>query len=145
MTLDKVCKLVNNGYKVIKRIAVAASTLGLSLLLRIPVFAQEPINIGIDPTDTNIVKIVDFTKLISALIALILIIALIVALFYLFLGGLQWITSGGDKAGVEAAQKKIQAALIGLIIVFSVWALFLLISNFLGVDIKNLEIPSPFD
>ena len=146
LTLDKVCKLVNNGFKVIKRIAAVASSIGLSLLLKGYAFAGEPVNIGIDPTtEDNIVKIVDFSKLITSLIALLLIIALLASLFYLLLGGIQWITSGGDKAGVEAAQKKIQAALIGLIIVFSVWALFRLVGTFLGVNLETLSIPSPFE
>ena len=43
--------------------------------------------------------------------------AALAAFFYLILGGFQWITSGGDKAGTEAAREKITAAFIGLAIV----------------------------
>lgn len=127
--------------------AVAGITGALSTLaVTTKAFAQQDVTLGIDPTKdaSDIVKIADFNKLISAVVAIILIVSLLAALLFLLQGGLQWITSGGDKAGVEAAQKKIQAALIGLVIVFSVWALFLLASSFLGVDIRNLKIPSPF-
>jgi|GEM_PF-1810136 len=50
-------------------------------------------------------------------------IAAIVALLYLILGAFSWITSGGDKEGVKKAQEKIQAALIGLILIVGVLAI----------------------
>ena len=94
----------------------------------------------------NIVHITDLGKLIGSAVGVILILAALLAFVFLIMGGIQWITSGGDKAGVEAAQKKIQAAVIGLVIVFAVWALFSLITNFLGIGNileKGINLPSP--
>lgn len=51
------------------------------------------------------------------------VIAGIVALFYMMLGALSWVTSGGDKDAVTAAREKIQAALIGVILIVVVLAL----------------------
>lgn len=45
------------------------------------------------------------------------------ALLYLILGALSWVTSGGDKEKVDKAQQKIQAAVIGLIVLVAVVAL----------------------
>lgn len=45
------------------------------------------------------------------------------ALLYLILGALSWVTSGGDKEKVDKAQHKIQAAVIGLIVLVAVIAL----------------------
>ncbi len=68
----------------------------------------------------------------------------IAALFYLLLGGLQWITSGGDKAGVEAAREKITAAIIGLVVVAAAFAFVNLIAPILGLDfLQTLEISLP--
>ena len=39
------------------------------------------------------------------------------ALLFLLLGALSWITSGGDKENVKKAQDKIQAAVLGLVII----------------------------
>ncbi len=80
--------------------------------------------------------------LISNLIFLLFVGAFLMALFFLLLGGLQWITSGGDKNGLESARNKITNALIGLIIVGAVWAILMLIGKFLGIDFPNLRIPS---
>lgn len=44
-------------------------------------------------------------------------IAGLAALFYLLLGALAWVTSGGSKDQVEAAQKKIMAAVIGVVLI----------------------------
>jgi hypothetical protein len=59
----------------------------------------------------------------------------------LLLGGMQWILSGGDKASTESARGKITAALIGLVIIFSAWAIATLINSIFGVNILNLTIP----
>ena len=45
------------------------------------------------------------------------------ALIYLLLGAFAWVTSGGSKEAVDAAQKKIQAAIVGLILIVAVLAI----------------------
>src|SRR3989338_4704431 len=51
------------------------------------------------------------------------VIAGLAALLYLLLGALAWITSGGDKEAITAAQQKIQAAVIGMILIVAVLAI----------------------
>lgn len=51
------------------------------------------------------------------------VIAGLAALFYMLMGAFAWVTSGGDKDAVSAAQQKIQAAVLGLIIVVAVLAI----------------------
>lgn len=45
------------------------------------------------------------------------------ALLFLLLGALAWVTSGGAKESVEKAQQKIQAAIVGLLVIVAVLAL----------------------
>ncbi|OIO13066.1 hypothetical protein COV53_04615 [Candidatus Gottesmanbacteria bacterium CG11_big_fil_rev_8_21_14_0_20_37_11] len=91
------------------------------------------------------VRITNIGSLISSTIGLVLIIAGLAAFAFLIWGGIAWITSGGDKSQVEAAQKRIQAAIVGLFIVFAAWALMLLIQGFFGVTILgNISLPTPF-
>lgn len=84
-------------------------------------------------------------KLISNVVALGLIIAGLLVFAYLVLGGIQWITSGGDKAGVESARNRITAALIGLAIVAAAWAVIKIIETFFGICIVGctISIPKP--
>lgn len=80
------------------------------------------------------------------MVGTLLIIAALLAFLYLILGGIKWITSGGDKAGMEEARNKITHAIVGLIIVGAAWAIMILVQNFLGVTIigGQLEFPKPF-
>ncbi len=66
----------------------------------------------------------------------------LVAFFFLLIGGVQWIMAGGDKEGTEKARKRITAALLGLAIVFSTYAIAFLIDSIFGISILNLVIPS---
>ena len=47
----------------------------------------------------------------------------IMALLYLLLGAFSWITSGGNKENVEKAREKIQAAIVGVILIVVVVAI----------------------
>lgn len=81
--------------------------------------------------------------IISAGIRLTLVVAAVIFFFVLVIGGIRWITSGGDKAQTEAARSQITAALVGLVIVFAAWAIVALVGNFFGIELLNgLQIPS---
>lgn len=113
------------------------------------VFAQasgsDPV-IDLNKNKLDYFRITDVGTLISAAVGALLIIAALLAFFFLILGGIQWITSGGDKAGMEAARNKITHAIVGLIIVGAAWAIMTLVQNFLGVSIigSQLKFPTPF-
>ena len=78
---------------------------------------------------------------IQAAITFALVIAAVVFFFMLVIGGIKWITSGGDKTQTEGARNQITAALIGLVIVFAAWAIIRLIGTFFGFNILGgLEI-----
>ena len=55
--------------------------------------------------------------ILTFIIRLFFIIAGLAALFYLLLGALAWVTSGGSKDAVEGAQKKIIAAVVGVVLI----------------------------
>lgn len=50
-------------------------------------------------------------------------VAALIALLYLLLGAFAWITSGGSKENVEKAREKIQAAVIGIVLIVAVIAI----------------------
>ena len=80
--------------------------------------------------------------MVSGFLSLILAIAGIVFFFILVIGGVKWILSGGDKAHTEGARNQITAALVGLVIVFSAWAIAKLIQSFFGINILQLDLPT---
>lgn len=73
-------------------------------------------------------------SLINGGLTLIMIVGAFLVLVYLILGGIEWITSGGDKSKTESAQNKITNAVIGLIILAASYAILLIVLNFLGFE-----------
>lgn len=77
---------------------------------------------------------------IPRLIGLAIIIAIVVFFFVFLIGGIRWIMSGGDKVQVEAARGTITNALIGLVIVFSLFAILKLIETLFGVELLQIDL-----
>ncbi len=124
-------KILATGAAVVSALAVTPAS----------VLAQGNVNIGL-PSTSQFVSVSAWTptRLVGAIINLVLVIAGLVAFFFLLLGGLQWILAGGDKEGTEKARKRITAALIGLVVVFSAYAIIVLAGNFLGVNLLSFNI-----
>jgi len=67
-------------------------------------------------------KIPSLADVLGFVIKTFFIISGLAALLFLVLGALAWISSGGDKEKVSKAQEKIQAAIVGLIVLVAVVA-----------------------
>jgi hypothetical protein len=81
-----------------------------------------------------------FANLLSSLIVLGLIVGGFIFVFMLIIGSFQWITSGGDKAANESARTKITSALIGLVILFALFAIVNLVGCFFGINFMSFQI-----
>lgn len=133
--------------KTISSIGVTIALLASSAL---PALAQTPgpgqlIDLKGTAPGGGAARIANLTAadIISGLIRLLVIAAAVIFFVWLVLGGIRWITSGGDKAKTEEARNQITAALVGLVVVFSAWAIAQLIKTLFGVDILGLTI-TPF-
>jgi hypothetical protein len=81
-------------------------------------------------------------KAIPAAISLAFLIGAVVFFFMLLIGGISWISSGGDKQKLEEARARVSNAIIGLVILFATFAVIKIIGTFFHIDILNLTIPS---
>lgn len=92
---------------------------------------------GIIAPNTSVGSIITF------LVSFIIILAFLAALFYIVLGAFQWITSGGDKAKVDAARNHIIAAVIGLVVIALSFVIINVVISALGLgSLTNLRIPT---
>ncbi|NCO12481.1 MAG: hypothetical protein COZ34_03280 [Candidatus Pacebacteria bacterium CG_4_10_14_3_um_filter_34_15] len=76
-----------------------------------------------------------FGKLLSKVLNIVLVIGALIVFMYLIWGGVEWITAGGDATKTEAARNKITQSMIGLIVLAATVALFIMIQNFLDLEI----------
>jgi Zn-dependent protease len=81
-------------------------------------------------------------KAIPAAISLAFLIGAIVFFFMLLMGGISWISSGGDKQKLEEARGRVSNAIIGLVILFATFAVIKIIGAFFHIDILNLTVPT---
>ena len=58
----------------------------------------------------------------------------------LFVGGIRWITSAGDKEGITAAKGTLVNAIAGIIITFSIFAILKVIETIFGINILAIDI-----
>ena len=101
------------------------------------------LEVAITPTGDGVAGVGGLTVegLITFVITAILVLAGVIFFFMLLLGGIRWILSGGDKAATESARGQITSALVGLVIVFSAWAIVTLIEGlFPNVNILNFQL-----
>lgn len=111
------------------RIAKATSGALAFLAAASPAFAQ---TLGSIDVKTPRGFATNFGSMLNGVLSFVLVIAALLVFFYLILGGIEWITSGGDKGKTESARNKITAAVIGLIILAASYAVLTLALNFLG-------------
>lgn len=83
-------------------------------------------------------------SVVRGIIQFILVVAFVAAFIFLIIGGLRWITAGGDEKAVSSARNMITAALVGLVIVLVAYAIIRLVEIFFQVNIisQGVNIPT---
>lgn len=76
-----------------------------------------------------------FGKLMGRILNIVLVISALIVFMYLLWGGIEWITAGGDATKATAARTKITQSLTGLMVLASTVALFIMVQNFLDIEI----------
>lgn len=109
--------------------------------LAIPAFAED-LKITSETDQFRALETLSFKSMLSGAISLVLILVSVVFFFILVIGGLKWVTSGGDEKKVAVARAQITNALIGLAIVFAAWAIMQLIGTVFGINILDLTLPT---
>lgn len=78
-----------------------------------------------------------FGSIISMIITTFTVIGGLAFAIFFTLGGLKWLTAGGDKAKVQEAQSQMTQGVIGLVAIVAGLFITGLVGNILGIDILN--------
>jgi hypothetical protein len=81
-------------------------------------------------------------SIISGLVGALFIAGFLLAFITLIMGGITWISAGGDKTKLEASRNQITNAVIGVVIVGAAYALTSLMAAFFGFKLDTLPIPT---
>lgn len=76
-------------------------------------------------------------KLLSNVLVVLTIVASLAFAIMFLLGGLNWITAGGDKGKIDTAKKMMTSGAIGLIVIAVSYSIVWIVGKALGIDILN--------
>ena len=79
-------------------------------------------------------------NLLSNALIILFFFAAVLAFVFIVVGGIQWITAGGDKIAAQSARDRITAAVVGLLIVVAAFAITLIVTSVLGINIFGGDI-----
>lgn len=116
-----------------KKVALSTAIMTTALMLPASALAQSFVPDDIRPIN-NIISVI------RNAIRFILLAAFILAFIFLIIGGIRWITAGGDEKAVSGARGMITAALIGLVVVLVSYALIVLVERFFNVTIISQDV-----
>ena len=118
--------------KNLKRFATtSAATISAMVAAATPAFAQ------VSDVTQPAGFFTDIGELINGVLNFVMVIAALLVFMYLIWGGIEWITSGGDKGKTESARNKITSAVVGLIVLAASYAILLIVLRFLGYSDLN--------
>ena len=129
---------IDNKKRFMKKFLTSVTTAGAFLAA-----APQALALDICPTGAGDIcsGLGEPEAIIKGILNFIFVVIVIVCLFYLVWGGFKWITSQGEKAGVEGARSQIINALIGLVLVFLSYIILNIVLQFFGLELSTLELP----
>lgn len=125
----------------VTRFLILAAWPLLFLVLASQVFALEQGDI-----DLSVIKRLPRFTLAQAVlftVRILIIGGFILSLIFLLLGGVRWITSGGDAKALEGAKGMVTTSIVGLLIILGSFSLIALLEFFFDVHIISCELGIP--
>jgi hypothetical protein len=77
---------------------------------------------------------------IPAVVGIAFVIGALVFVFVMITGGIQWMSSGGDKAALESARGKITNAILGIVVLLATFAVIKIVESFFGINILTIDL-----
>jgi len=66
---------------------------------------------------------------------------ILVLLVMLLIGAYEYITAGGDKEGLAKSSKRMTQAVIGLVLLFSIYLIAYIVGYLFGINVLQVNIP----
>lgn len=98
---------------------------------------NEALAFTINPNVVGLSGFNDLGSLIGAILPVVISIAGLALFAYLILGGLKYITSGGDDKAIMEARKIITNAVVGMLIVFVSFWIIRILETVLGIEVTG--------
>lgn len=81
-----------------------------------------------------------FSGVLASVVGVLFVVGILLFVLYFIVGAYQWITSSGDQKGVEKARNSIIQAVVGLVVLFSLFALLRLVGFVFDINLLQLDL-----
>ena len=81
-------------------------------------------------------------RLISTIITVLFVGGVLASFMYLIIGAYRWISAKGDKNYLQEARETVMQAIIGLGILFTIFAILSLVGDIFGINLISLPVPN---
>jgi hypothetical protein len=105
---------------------------GAMLVLPGSAFAFNPTDQTTAPSAAGVSSVADFYDIISIAARWLVVFGIIIGAVFIIIGGIQYMTSGGNEEGTKAAKAKIIGGLLGIAIVLLAYAIVNIVGSFFG-------------
>lgn len=85
-----------------------------------------------------------FAALLPTLVTIVFVVGVIIFFFMLISGAIEWMSSGGDKANIENAKKRVTNALVGIFLLLSTFAIVKLVEGIFSISILRIDFANLF-
>ena len=93
----------------------------------------------LNPT-SGLAGVSGFSAVIAVILKTFFVVGFVLFIVYFLIGGLQWITSTGDAKALEKARNSIVHALLGVVVMLSLFAILKLIEAVFGVNFLQIDL-----
>lgn len=97
-----------------------------------------PLAPSLTPRDGTAVSL--FSSVLGVVIKTMFVAGFVLFMIYFILSAFTWITSSGDAKGVEKARNGIVHALLGMVVMLSLFAILRLLESVFGIDLLQIDL-----
>ena len=112
-----------------------SSAIASATMLPISAFAFTTAQSTTAPAASGVTGVSDFYDVIQIAARWLVVFGIIIGAVFIVIGGIQYMTSGGDEEGTKAAKAKIIGGLIGIAIVLLAFSLVNIVGSFFGAGV----------
>lgn len=101
---------------------------------------NNPLSPRVTPTSQN-QGVSIFSDFIVTIIGWLFLSGILVFVLFFFINAIKYIASSGDKQGIESARMGIIQGVVGLVVLFALWAILRVLENVFGVCLLQIPVP----
>lgn len=104
-------------------------------------FGEQAVEAEIPGTENAASEDAGFAYWIGQILNVVLVAAVLIVFANYLIASIEWVSSGGDSGKIQKARDRFVGSTVGLLVLAASVAIFMLLQNFLGIEILTFATP----